>query len=48
LGAKRLDQLQGNRGAVELKLTEKEIKQFGEISVRPLEYPRWMLATQSA
>ena len=48
LGAKRLDQLQGNRGAVELKLTEKEIKQLGVISARPPEYPRWMLATQSA
>ena len=48
LGAKRLDQLQGNRGAVELKLTKEEIQQLDEVSALPPEYPGWILATQSA
>jgi aryl-alcohol dehydrogenase-like predicted oxidoreductase len=48
LGAKRLDQLQDNLAAVELKLTKEEIKQLDEVSTLPPEYPGWMLATQNA
>jgi aryl-alcohol dehydrogenase-like predicted oxidoreductase len=48
LGAKRLDQLQDNIAAIDLKLTETEIKQLDEISALPPEYPGWMLTTQSA
>ena len=48
LGAKRLDQLQDNLAAVELKLTKEEIKQLDEVSTLPPEYPGWMLPTQSA
>ena len=48
LGAKRLDQLQDNLAAVELKLTKEEIKQLDEVSTLPPEYPGWMLSTQSA
>lgn len=48
LGAKRLDQLQDNLAAADLKLTEEEIKQLDEVSALPPEYPGWMLATQSA
>jgi aryl-alcohol dehydrogenase-like predicted oxidoreductase len=48
LGAKRLDQLQDNLAATDLKLTEEEIKQLDEVSALPPEYPGWMLATQSA
>ncbi|MEY2496860.1 MAG: hypothetical protein QOD12_416 [Verrucomicrobiota bacterium] len=48
LGAKRLDQLQDNLAAADLKLTEEEIKQLDEVSTLPPEYPGWMLATQSA
>src|SRR5438132_8849016 len=48
LGAKRIDQLQDNLAAVELKLSEDEIKQLDEISTLPPEYSGWMLATQNA
>ena len=48
LGAKRLDQLQDNLAAAELKLTKEEIKQLDEVSILPPEYPGWMLSTQSA
>jgi aryl-alcohol dehydrogenase-like predicted oxidoreductase len=47
LGAKRLDQLEDNLGAVELELSKEEIKQLDEVSALPPEYPGWMLATQS-
>jgi aryl-alcohol dehydrogenase-like predicted oxidoreductase len=48
LGAKRLDQLQDNLAAVELKLTEDEIKLLDEVSALPAEYPGWMFPVQSA
>ncbi|HMF64445.1 MAG TPA: aldo/keto reductase [Edaphobacter sp.] len=48
IGAKRLDQLHDNIAAVELKLTEDEIKQLDEVSALPPEYPGWMLPFQSA
>ncbi|MCU1318570.1 MAG: Aryl-alcohol dehydrogenase [Edaphobacter sp.] len=48
IGAKRLDQLQDNLAAVDLKLTEDEIKQLDEVSALPPEYPGWMLPFQSA
>jgi aryl-alcohol dehydrogenase-like predicted oxidoreductase len=48
LGAKRLDQLQDNLAAADLKLTEEEIKQLDDVSTLPPEYPGWMLSTQSA
>ena len=48
IGAKRLDQLQDNLAAVEVKLTEEEIKQLDDVSSLPPEYPGWMLPRQSA
>jgi aryl-alcohol dehydrogenase-like predicted oxidoreductase len=48
LGAKRLDQLQDNLAAADLKLTEEEVKQLDKVSTLPPEYPGWMLVTQSA
>jgi len=48
LGAKRLDQLQDNLAAMDLKLSEDEIKQLDEVSALPPEYPRWMLFVQNA
>ena len=48
IGAKRLDQLHDNIAAVELKLTEDEIKQLDEVSALPPEYPGWMLPFQNA
>src|SRR5712664_2910523 len=48
LGAKRLDQLQDNLAAMDLKLSEDEIKKLDEVSALPLEYPGWMLYVQNA
>jgi diketogulonate reductase-like aldo/keto reductase len=47
LGAKRLEQLQDNLAAMELKLTDDEIKLLDEVSGAP-EYPSWMFPVQSA
>jgi aryl-alcohol dehydrogenase-like predicted oxidoreductase len=48
IGAKRRDQLEDNLAAVELKLTEDELKRLDEVSALPPEYPGWMLPFQSA
>ena len=48
LGAKRLDQLQDNLAAAELKLSEDEITQLDEVSALPPEYPDWMIPFQNA
>jgi aryl-alcohol dehydrogenase-like predicted oxidoreductase len=48
LGAKRLDQLQDNIAAVDVDLTQDEIKKLDDISKLPPEYPGWMLNVQSA
>jgi aryl-alcohol dehydrogenase-like predicted oxidoreductase len=48
VGARRLDQLQDNIGAVDLKLTEDEMKLLDEVSALPPEYPGWMLPFQNA
>src|ERR1700736_4196482 len=48
IGAKRLDQLQDNLAAVELKLTQDELTQLDEVSTLPQEYPGWVLPFQGA
>src|SRR5580698_1250774 len=48
IGAKRLDQLQDNLAAAELKLTQDELRQLDEVSVLPPEYPGWVLPFQGA
>jgi aryl-alcohol dehydrogenase-like predicted oxidoreductase len=48
IGAKRLDQLEDNLAAVELKLTQDELRQLDEVSALPPEYPGWMLPFQGA
>ena len=48
IGAKRLDQLNDNLAAVDLKLTADELKQLDEVSALPPEYPGWILPFQSA
>src|SRR5580700_8607887 len=48
IGAKRLDQLEDNIAAVDLKLTADELKQLDEASALQPEYPGWMLPFQSA
>ena len=48
IGAKRMDQLDDNLAAVELKLTADEMKALDEVSALPPEYPGWMLPFQGA
>ncbi len=48
IGAKRLEQLKDNLAAVDLKLTDEEIKQLDEVSALPPEYPGWMVSRQGA
>ena len=47
IGAKRLDQLEDNIAAVDLRLTEDELKQLDEVSALPSEYPGWMIPRQN-
>jgi aryl-alcohol dehydrogenase-like predicted oxidoreductase len=48
IGAKRAEQLKDNLAAVELSLTEEELKRLDEVSALPPEYPGWMLPFQGA
>ena len=48
IGAKRLDQLQDNLAAVELTLTEDELRQLDDVSALAPEYPGWVLSFQGA
>src|SRR5437870_7923953 len=48
IGAKRLDQLQDNLVAVELTLTQDELRQLDEVSALAPEYPGWVLPFQGA
>jgi aryl-alcohol dehydrogenase-like predicted oxidoreductase len=48
IGAKRLDQLEDNLAAVDVKLSDGELKQLEEVSMLPPEYPGWMLPFQGA
>jgi aryl-alcohol dehydrogenase-like predicted oxidoreductase len=48
IGAKRLDQLQDNLAAVEIKFTKEEIQFLDEVSALPPEYPGWMIPFQDA
>jgi aryl-alcohol dehydrogenase-like predicted oxidoreductase len=47
IGAKRMDQLQDNLAAAELKLSADEIRTLDEVSALPPEYPGWMVDFQS-
>jgi aryl-alcohol dehydrogenase-like predicted oxidoreductase len=47
IGAKRVDQLQQNLAAVDIELTAEEMKQLGEVSALPPEYPGWMIPFQN-
>ena len=48
IGAKRLGQLEDNIAAVDITISEDELRQLDEVSELPPEYPGWMLATQGA
>jgi aryl-alcohol dehydrogenase-like predicted oxidoreductase len=47
IGAKRLDQLEDNLAAVEVELTEDEVKRLDAVSELPPEYPGWMVGYQA-
>lgn len=47
IGAKRMEQLQDNLGAIDLKLSAEEMKKLDEVSALPPEYPGWMLPFQN-
>ena len=47
IGAKRIEQLEQNLAAADLKLGEEEIKQLDEVSALPPEYPGWMIPFQN-
>ena len=44
IGAKRMDQLADNLGAIDLELTKEEMAQLDEVSATPVPYPAWMLS----
>jgi aryl-alcohol dehydrogenase-like predicted oxidoreductase len=48
IGAKRLEQLQDNLAAIELTLTQDELRQLDEVSALAPEYPGWVLPFQGA
>ncbi len=48
IGAKRMDQLNDNLAAIDIKLSPEDLKQLDEVSALPPEYPGWMLPFQGA
>ena len=48
IGAKTLEQLDDNLAAVDLTLTDDEMKKLDEVSELPSEYPGWMFGRQGA
>jgi aryl-alcohol dehydrogenase-like predicted oxidoreductase len=48
IGAKTMAQLEDNPKAVDVKLSEDDLKRLNEVSAVPPEYPQWMIERQSA
>ena len=46
VGARKLDQLQDNLGAVDVEFTADELARLDEVSTLPPEYPGWMIERQ--
>ena len=46
IGAKKMEQLEDNLKAVDLKFTADELKRLDEVSRLPEEYPGWMYDRQ--
>ncbi|WP_202307545.1 aldo/keto reductase [Dryocola clanedunensis] len=46
IGAKRVDQLNDNIAATDIRFTEEELKRLDAVSELPREYPGWMLERQ--
>jgi aryl-alcohol dehydrogenase-like predicted oxidoreductase len=47
IGAKRVDQLDQNLSAVDIALTDDEMRRLDEVSALPPEYPGWMIPFQN-
>lgn len=47
IGAKRIEQLEQNVAAANLKLGEEEMRQLDDVSALPPEYPGWMIPFQN-
>lgn len=47
IGAKNVDQLEDNLGAVDVKLSDDELERLDKVSALPPEYPGWMIARQN-
>lgn len=47
IGAKRMDQLDDNLQAIDVKLTADQLGRLDEISQLPPEYPQWMITNQA-
>jgi aryl-alcohol dehydrogenase-like predicted oxidoreductase len=48
IGAKKMEQLEDNLKAIDVKLTKEELDKLNEVSKLPAEYPGWMIERQSA
>ncbi|WP_287252846.1 aldo/keto reductase, partial [Mesorhizobium sp.] len=48
IGASRMEQLEQNLAATELKLDSDDLARLDEVSALPSEYPGWMLERQAA
>lgn len=48
IGAKRVEQLQDNLGAISVDFTAEELEKLNEVSALAPEYPGWMLERQQA
>lgn len=48
IGAKRVDQLEQNLAATQLRLDEGDVEKLDAVSALPSEYPGWMLELQGA
>ena len=48
IGASRMEQLEQNLAATELKLDSDDLARLDEVSALPSEYPAWMLERQAA
>lgn len=46
IGAKRVEQLEDNLGAVDIALTEEELSRLDTVSALPASYPGWMIDRQ--
>jgi aryl-alcohol dehydrogenase-like predicted oxidoreductase len=46
VGAKRLEQFEDNIAAIDLTLSDEEVRRLDTVSELPLEYPGWMVAAQ--